>query len=119
MTIELIVPLLAAAVVSGTPILFATLGEMFTEKSGVLNLGVEGVMLLGCLVAFVVARMSGSPALACLAAGLAGMLAASVHGLVCLVFQGNQVVSGLALTLFGTGLANYLGAGAGPGPVSS
>ena len=111
MSADLLVPLLAAAVVSGTPILYATLGEMLTEKSGVLNLGVEGVMLLGCLVAFVVARMSGSPALACLAAGLAGMLAASVHGLVCLVFQGNQVVSGLALTLFGTGLANYLGTG--------
>ena len=111
MNLELFVPLLAAAVVSGTPILYATLGEMFTEKSGVLNLGVEGVMLLGCLVAFVTARMSGSPVLAFLAAGLAGMLIASLHGLVCLVFQGNQVVSGLALTLVGTGLANYLGAG--------
>lgn len=111
MNVELIVPLLAAAVVSGTPILYATLGEMFTEKSGVLNLGVEGVMLIGCLVAFVTAKLSGSPMLALVAAGLAGTLAASLHGLVCLVFQGNQVVSGLALTLLGTGLANYLGAG--------
>ncbi len=111
MNVELIVPLLAAAVVSGTPILYATLGEMFTEKSGVLNLGVEGVMLIGCLVAFITAKLSGSPMLALVAAGLAGTLAASLHGLVCLVFQGNQVVSGLALTLLGTGLANYLGAG--------
>ena len=111
MNVELIVPLLAAAVVSGTPILYATLGEMFTEKSGVLNLGVEGVMLIGCLVAFVTAKLSGSPMLALVAAGLAGTLAASLHGLVCLVFQGNQVVSGLALTLLGTGLANYLGSG--------
>jgi len=107
---ELIIPLLAAAVVSGTPILFfATLGEMFTEKSGVLNLGVEGVMLVGCLTAFLVAKTTGNPTLAFFAAGLAGTLAASLHGLVCLVFQGNQVVSGLALTLLGTGLANYLG----------
>ena len=58
---ELIISLLAAAVVSGTPILFATLGEMFTEKSGVLNLGVEGVMLVGCLTGFLVAKTTGKP----------------------------------------------------------
>jgi simple sugar transport system permease protein len=108
---ELIISLLAAAVVSGTPILFATLGEMFTEKSGVLNLGVEGVMLVGCLTGFLVAKTTGNPTLAFFAAGLAGTLAASLHGAVCLIFQGNQVVSGLALTLLGTGLANYLGTG--------
>jgi simple sugar transport system permease protein len=111
MNADLIVPLLAAAVVSGTPILYATLGEMFTEKSGVLNLGVEGVMLLGCLAGFLVAKTTGNPSLAFFAAGLAGTLAASLHGVVCLIFQGNQVVSGLALTLLGTGLANYFGTG--------
>ena len=111
MNADLLVPLLAAAVVSGTPILFATLGEMLTEKSGVLNLGVEGVMLLGCLVAFLTAKITGNPVLALLAAGAAGGLTASLHGMVCLIFQGNQVVSGLALTLFGTGLANYFGTG--------
>lgn len=111
MSADLLVPLLAAAVVSGTPILYATLGEMLTEKSGVLNLGVEGIMLLGCLAAYLTAKITGNPVLAFAAAGVAGGLTASLHGLVCLIFQGNQVVSGLALTLFGTGLANYFGTG--------
>ena len=64
MNIDLLVPLFAAAVVSGTPLLYATLGELCTEKTGVLNLGVEGVMLVGCLAAFVTARLTGSPWLA-------------------------------------------------------
>ncbi len=109
MTFELLIPLLAAAVQSGTPILYATLGEIFTEKSGVLNLGVEGIMIIGTLMGFVMAKATGNPHLAFLLAGIAGMAAASVHGVVCLIFQGNQVVSGLALTILGTGFANYLG----------
>ncbi len=109
MTFELLIPLLAAAVQSGTPILYATLGEIFTEKSGVLNLGVEGIMIIGALTGFVVTKITGSPILGFICAGLAGTLAASLHGIVCLFFQGNQVVSGLALTILGTGLANYLG----------
>jgi len=106
---DIIIALLAATVQSGTPILFATLGEIFTEKSGVLNLGVEGVMILGALAGFIVARHTGNPILGFVAAGLVGSLASAVHGVVCLWFQGNQVVSGLALTILGTGLANYLG----------
>lgn len=109
MTIEILIPLLAAAVQSGTPILYATLGEIFTEKSGVLNLGVEGAMILGALAGFLVSKFTGSPVLGLLAAGIAGSLATSIHGVVCLWFQGNQVVSGLALTILGAGLANYLG----------
>lgn len=109
MSFEILIPLLAAAVQSGTPILFATLGEIFTERSGVLNLGVEGAMIVGALAGFLVARITGSPLLGLLAAGIAGSILTSVHGIVCLWFQGNQVVSGLALTILGTGLANYLG----------
>ena len=109
MTIDILIPLLAAAVQSGTPILYATLGEIFTEKSGILNLGVEGIMIIGALTGFLVAKMTGNPYLAFIAAGFAGTLCASIHGVVCLVFQGNQVVSGLALTILGIGLANYLG----------
>jgi len=109
MEITLIIPLLAAAVQSGTPILYATLGEIFTEKSGVLNLGVEGAMIIGALAGFMVSRYTGSPALGFLTAGLAGACATSIHGVVCLWFRGNQVVSGLALTILGAGLANYLG----------
>ncbi|MFT5697800.1 MAG: ABC-type uncharacterized transport system permease subunit [Desulforhopalus sp.] len=109
MTVDIIIPLLAAAVQSGTPILYATLGEIFTEKSGVLNLGVEGAMILGALAGFLVSKFTGSPVIGFLAAGIVGSLATSIHGIVCLWFQGNQVVSGLALTILGAGLANYLG----------
>jgi general nucleoside transport system permease protein len=109
MTPEMLVPLLAAAVQSGTPILFATLGEILTEKSGILNLGVEGIMMVGALAAFLATMVFGSPSIGLLCAGLAGAMLASVHGLVCLVFRGNQVVSGLALTILGVNLANYLG----------
>ena len=109
MNVELIVPLLAAAIQSGTPILFATLGEILTEKSGVLNLGVEGMMITGALAAFVTSLVTGQPALAFVVGGLSGALVGGIHAVVCLWFLGNQVVSGLALTIFGIGLANYLG----------
>ncbi len=109
MTYELIIPLLAAAVQSGTPILYATLGEIFSEKAGILNLGVEGAMIMGAFAAFFVAKTTGNPYAAFLVAGIVGSLATSIHGIVCIWFQGNQVVSGLALTILGTGLANYLG----------
>ena len=109
MNVEILIPLLAAAVQSGTPILYATLGEIFTERSGILNLGVEGTMIIGALTGFLAAKATGSPYIAFVAAGLAGTCAASIHGLVCLVFQGNQVVSGLALTILGVGVANYFG----------
>lgn len=109
MSIDILIPLLAAAVQSGTPILYATLGEIFTERSGILNLGVEGIMIIGALTGFLVAKATGNPYVAFVAAGLAGSCAGSIHGLVCLVFQGNQVVSGLALTILGVGVANYLG----------
>ena len=109
MTTEIIIPLLAATVQSGTPILYATLGEIVTEKSGVLNLGVEGMMLVGALSAFWVSQTTGNPWLGFLAGGALAALFSVVHAIVCLVFQGNQVVSGLALTILGTGIANFLG----------
>ena len=107
--LELIIPLLAAAVQSGTPILYATLGEIVTERAGILNLGVEGVMITGALAAFLVARHTGCPVTGFIGGGLAGAALASLHGLVCLGFLGHQVVSGLAITILGTGLANYFG----------
>ena len=109
MTADLLIPLLAATVQSGTPILYATLGEIITEKSGILNLGVEGMMMVGALAAFISAKLSGSPMLGFMVGGCAGMLLGGLHGIVCLNFQGNQVVSGLALTILGTGVADYLG----------
>ncbi|PIE68975.1 MAG: ABC transporter permease [Deltaproteobacteria bacterium] len=109
MTIDVLIPLLAATIQSGTPILYATLGEIITEKSGVLNLGVEGMMLCGALGAFLAAMFTGSPWLGFLVGGICGAMMGGLHGVVCLPFQGNQVVSGLALTILGTGLANYWG----------
>jgi len=94
LTIEFLIPLLAATVQSGTPILYATLGEIITEKSGILNLGVEGLMMVGALAAFITAKLSGNPMLGFLAGGCAGMLLGGLHGVVCLNFQGNSTVMG-------------------------
>lgn len=109
MTFEILLSLLAATIQAGTPVLYSTLGEILTEKGGVLNLGVEGMMLVGALAGFLVALHTGSPVLAFAAAGLAGGALAAVHGVVCLWFLGNQTVSGLALTIFGAGLAGFFG----------
>lgn len=109
MTLEFALSLLAATVQSGTPIVYATLGEIFTERSGVLNLGVEGMMMMGALCAFLGAFLTGNPWLGFLLGGLAGAMLATLHSVVCLWFQGNQVVSGLALTILGTGMADFLG----------
>ena len=109
MSPELIIALLAAAVQAGTPILYATLGEIISEKSGVLNLGVEGVMAFSSFAGFLVCFVTGSAWLGFLAGGVAGALLCGLHSLVCQVFLGNQVVSGLALAIFGVGLSNFFG----------
>lgn len=110
MTWDIFVALLAATVLAGTPLLYATMGELITERSGVLNLGVEGMMIMGAFFAFIVQFKTGNPWLATLAAGLGAACIGLLHGVVCLIFQGNQTVSGLALTIFGVGLSDYLGA---------
>ncbi|ABB38308.1 ABC-type transporter, integral membrane subunit [Oleidesulfovibrio alaskensis G20] len=106
---ELVIPVLAATIQAGTPILFATLGEMFTERAGVLNLGVEGMMILGAFFGFLFTHWTGNPWIGVLMAGTAAGMLGLLHGLVCQVFLGSQVVSGLALTILGVGLADYLG----------
>ncbi|MEF2146009.1 MAG: ABC transporter permease [Desulfovibrionaceae bacterium] len=109
MSYELILALLAAAVHSGTPILYATLGEMLTEKGGVLNLGIEGIMSVSAFAAFLACVGTGSAWLGLLAGGVAGMFMAALHGFVTITCLGNQVVSGLALTIFGLGLTDFMG----------
>ncbi|WP_320008766.1 ABC transporter permease [Maridesulfovibrio sp.] len=104
-----IVPLLAATVQSGTPILYATLGEILTEKGGILNLGVEGMMSMAAFAGFFVTMITGNPWLGFIAGGIAGTFMAALHGIVCIGCLGNQVVSGLALTILGVGLCNFLG----------
>ncbi|MEM6430168.1 MAG: ABC transporter permease [Deinococcota bacterium] len=99
----------ARALAFSTPLLLAALGEIYAERSGVVNLGVEGMMLLGAIVGFATAHSSGSPWLGLLAAAAVGALAASVHAFVSITIAANQYVSGLALTILGTGLAGLLG----------
>jgi simple sugar transport system permease protein len=104
-----IIPILAAAIGAATAILYACLGEILCERAGVLNLGVEGMMLMGALSGFAVTFWTASPWLGALAAIIAGGLLSLIHALLTVTLRANQVVSGLALTLFGTGLTSFLG----------
>jgi simple sugar transport system permease protein len=92
-----------------TPILLAGLGELVTEKSGVLNLGVEGMMLLGAIGGFAAGVMTGNPWVAVVVAALSGTAGALIFGLFTLTLNANQTATGLALTIFGTGLSSLLG----------
>ena len=100
---------LAAAVSAGTPLVFAAVGEILAERSGVLNLGVEGMMLLGAVTAFLAAAASGNPVVGLVAGTVAGGGLAFVHAFLSVTMRANQIVSGLALVIFGTGLATFLG----------
>src|SRR4030042_6541212 len=100
-----------AGVASGTVLLFATIGEIFAERSGVLNLGVEGMMLIGAMSAFSVAIKTGNPWLGMLVAMLAAGLLSQVHAYITITLQADQVVSGLSLTFLGTGISLVLGEG--------
>jgi simple sugar transport system permease protein len=100
---------LTAAVIAAMPLLFATLGELVTEKSGSLNLGVEGMMLMGAVIGFVMAYNTGSPGLALLGAFAAGAAGALIFAVITVTLRGNQVVTGLTLTIFGGGFARFVG----------
>lgn len=100
---------LAAAIVAGTPLLFATLGEIITEKVGNLNLGVEGMMLMGAIIGFKTALVTHSPIIALLTSMLAGAAGALIYAVLTVSFRANQVVTGLTLTTFGTGFAGFMG----------
>lgn len=100
---------LVAAIVSGTPLLFGTLGEIAHEKCGHLNLGVEGMMSIGACAGFMTGYYTDNFLWAMIAAFLAGMLAALVYGFLTVTFMANQNVTGLTLTIFGIGLSNFIG----------
>ena len=106
---EFFIQVLVATVGMGTPLLFATLGGVISERAGVINLGMEGLMLVGALVAFVVMLNTGSYLFAVIAATIASGLVSMLHGFVCLMLRANQIASGLALTFFGTGLSGLFG----------
>ena len=101
----------AAGVASGTVLLFAAIGEVFAERSGVINLGVEGMMFIGAVTGFGIALATGNPYLGLAMAMLAGGLLALLHGVVTIHFGADQIVSGLSLTFLGTGIALVLGEG--------
>lgn len=95
----------------GTPLLLGTLGELLAERTGVVNLGVEGMMILGALFGFVAAQTTGAPVIGLLAAMGVGAAAALLHAFVVVTLRANQYVSGLALTMLGLGLSGLLGRG--------
>jgi simple sugar transport system permease protein len=107
--IDSIIPILAAAIAAGTPLVFAALGELVTEKSGVLNLGVEGMMLVGAIAGFAAASVTGNLWLGALAGMAAGAAMSAIFAVLTLNLMANQVASGLALTLFGIGLSAFVG----------
>jgi simple sugar transport system permease protein len=108
-SIEQLVPILASTVGAATPLVYASLGELMVERSGVLNLGVEGMMLVGAIAGFAVASQTGSLALGFAAGSAAGTTLALLFGFLTLTLQANQVATGLALSLFGIGLSAFVG----------
>lgn len=109
MSFQMLIAILAAAISTGTPILFVALGEIIAERSGVQNLGLEGMMLVGAVTGFIAAATTLNLFLAILIAAAAAGLLALLHSYITITLKANQVVSGLALTIFGTGLSGYLG----------
>ena len=103
--------IMQAGVATGTVLLFATMGEILAERSGVLNLGLEGMMLMGAMSAYSVTIATGNPWLGVLAGMLAAGLLSQIHAFITISLRGDQVVSGLALTFLGTGIALVLGDG--------
>ena len=109
MTAEFLIAIFTGTVVAATPLIYAALGELVAERSGILNLGVEGMMLIGALAAFAVSVSTGSLILGFMAAALASMLMALLFAVLTISLQTNQVATGLALTLFGLGLSAFAG----------
>jgi len=108
---SILVVVLASAVAYGTPLLYAALGELLAERSGVLNLGVEGMMLVGAVMGFWAVQRTDSLLLAIVVAAMAGGAMALIHAFLVVTLRANQIVSGLALTIFAgaAGLSSYLG----------
>ena len=99
----------AGAIRVSTPFLFVSLGECLTEKSGRINLGLEGTLVFGAMTGYAISYLSGSPWLGVLAAGVAGSAFGAIHGTICKLPRVNDIAIGIAMMLFGTGLAFFLG----------
>ena len=109
MDINLISAILFATLVAGTPLIIVALGELISEKAGVLNLGAEGTMAMGAVAGFAATHYTGNPYLGVLAGMSAGALMSLLFGLLTLTLMANQVASGLALAIFGVGLSAFIG----------
>jgi simple sugar transport system permease protein len=107
----LLTAFLVSVIAASTPLLLAAVGELVVEKAGVLNLGVEGMMLAGAIAGFATANATGNTSLGLLAALFAGVALSLIFGLITLTLQANQTATGLALTIFGRGFSALLGAG--------
>ncbi|MBW2632911.1 MAG: ABC transporter permease [Deltaproteobacteria bacterium] len=106
---DIIVSIAQRTLIAGTPLLLGTIGEVICERSGILNLGVEGVMSVGAVTAFIVTFYTQNPWLGLMAAILAGMMISVIHAFASVSLQSNQVVSGLALTMLGLGISGLAG----------
>ena len=109
MNLEIILGIIQIILIATTPLVFAGIGELVTEKTGVLNLGVEGMMLIGAVTAFVTLVITGSYFLAFLVSILSGALMSGLFAYLVLILMSNQVATGLALTIFGIGLSSMIG----------
>ena len=109
MTLEFILGILQIVLIATTPLVFAGIGELVTEKSGVLNLGVEGMMLVGAVTAFIILVITGSYFLALFVSILSGIIMSGLFAFLVLNLMSNQIATGLALTIFGIGLSSMLG----------
>ena len=109
MSLDLVIPIIVTLVGASTPILLAALGELVSEKSGVLNLGVEGMMLIGAVVTVAIVLTTGNAWLAIAGAALAAAAASMIFGFLTLTLSANQVATGLALTILGTGFSSLFG----------
>ena len=109
MNLDLIIGIIQIVLIATTPLVFAGIGELVTEKSGVLNLGVEGMMLVGAVTAFVTLVITDSYILAFLFSILSGVIMSSLFAFLVLILMSNQVATGLALTIFGIGLSSMIG----------
>src|SRR5690625_537501 len=109
MEAEILISTIARALAFSAPLIWAAIGEIFAERSGVVNLGVEGMMILGALIGFIAAQSSGSPWIGTLAAAGVGGAVGLFHAFVSVTLRANQYISGLAITIFGLGLSGLLG----------
>lgn len=111
MNIEILTSILSDTLRTATPLILAGLGELISQKAGVLNLGVEGMMLVGAVSGFITAEVTGNIILGLLVAVVAGIAIALIHALLAISLAANQLATGLALTIFGTELSAFIGTG--------